>query len=211
MQAATSRYMPDMVATASMEQLQSSTSHILFVCAVLGELDYRNPRNWLKLNKKCNDPTANVVLQASQNCRDRALWNTMEEGTFQMLEQVLSPEGAHRVEYWCANGTSGSWERKHPCREQMRASALFHEASTLWIGNNDDPEAVVGLDYRPRGAKNVFVTGAALWPSAGSWNPTLAMVALARHLADTLTQAGAGTRTQIRAAAASLSAAGSRG
>jgi choline dehydrogenase-like flavoprotein len=43
---------------------------------------------------------------------------------------------------------------------------------------------VVGLDYRPRGVENVYVTGAGLWPTSGSWNPTLTMVALAQHLAD---------------------------
>ena len=46
--------------------------------------------------------------------------------------------------------------------------------------------APVGLDYRPRGVENVYITGGSLWPTGGSWNPTAAMVALAIHLADTL-------------------------
>ena len=30
------------------------------------------------------------------------------------------------------------------------------------------------------------MTGASLWPTGASWNPTCSMVALAMHLADTL-------------------------
>jgi choline dehydrogenase-like flavoprotein len=56
----------------------------------------------------------------------------------------------------------------------------------MWIGNEED--AVVGLDYRPKGVDNVFVTGASIWPRGGSWNPTLTMVALTQHLADKLTK-----------------------
>jgi choline dehydrogenase-like flavoprotein len=194
------RYMPDSLATASFEQLRTSTSHILFVCAQVGELDHCNAQNCLKLDENSDDPTANVILQAALNSRDRVLWNTMEEATFQMLEQVLSPQGRERVEYWHANGTSVSWEHKRPSREQMRGSALFHEASTLWIGN-EDYSSVVGLDYRPHGVKNVFITGGALWPSAGSWNPTLSMVGLAQHLADTHTLTQAGSATDLHAKA----------
>jgi choline dehydrogenase-like flavoprotein len=32
--------------------------------------------------------------------------------------------------------------------------------------------------------ENVFVTGGGLWPTGGSWNPTMTMVALAQDLAD---------------------------
>jgi hypothetical protein len=61
---------------------------------------------------------------------------------------------------------------------------LVHENSTLHIGR--DGEAVVGLDYRPNHVENVHVTGGALWPTTGSWNPTMTMVALAQDLADNL-------------------------
>jgi choline dehydrogenase-like flavoprotein len=59
-----------------------------------------------------------------------------------------------------------------------------HEGSTLYLGQDDG--APVGLDYRLNGVQNVFVTGGCLWPTAGSWNPTMTMVALTQHLADTL-------------------------
>ena len=53
----------------------------------------------------------------------------------------------------------------------------------MHIGEND---AVVGVDYCLKGVENVYITGASLWPTGGSWNPTLTMVALAQHLADSL-------------------------
>lgn len=63
---------------------------------------------------------------------------------------------------------------------------MVHEGSTMFIGDDNEPDAAVGLDYRLKGVKNVYVTGASLWPTSGSWNPTLTMVGLAQHLADNL-------------------------
>jgi choline dehydrogenase-like flavoprotein len=177
------RYMPDVVATASLAQLTNSHDHLVFVCASLGELDCRNEHNWLRLNDH-TDPTTNVLLQVIANDVDAATWDSMDEATFQMLERALSPVGAEGVEYWHGDANAGAWQMKRPVVEQRRAPALVHEASALWIGN--DCAGVVGTDYRPHGVDNVYITGAGLWPTAGSWNPTLTMVALAQDLADRL-------------------------
>ncbi|MFI5105585.1 MAG: hypothetical protein ACHP79_11740, partial [Terriglobales bacterium] len=123
--ATANRYMPDSLATASLEQLMTSTSHILFACAVVGELDHRNPQNWFKRNEECDDPAANMVLQVTPNDRDRTVWNTMEEATFQALERVLSPGGPVRIEYWRRGEGAESWQRGRPSIQEMRASALF--------------------------------------------------------------------------------------
>jgi choline dehydrogenase-like flavoprotein len=176
------RHMPDVVATASMEQLITSEKYIVYVCAVLGEMDNQNKNNWVQPNGT-HDPTTNVTLQATEDESDASVWNTMDEGTFQALERVLSPKGPGRVEYWHATtGNAGEWLNKRPPVEQIRVPGLVHEGSTMWIGEGED--SVVGLDYRPHGVENVYVTGASLWPASGSWNPTLTMVALAQHLAD---------------------------
>ncbi|SFU39445.1 GMC oxidoreductase [Pseudoduganella namucuonensis] len=171
------RYMPDVVATASPRQLQSSKDHLVFVCAVLGELDYRNTDNWLRRNGG-GDPATNVTLQVLANATDRATWDTMDEATFQMLERALSPEG--RVEYW-QDGVQG-WSEERPGAQQRRVPGLVHEGSPLWMGDRDD--SPVGLDYRPHGVHNVYVTGGGLWPASGSWNPTMTMVALTQDLAE---------------------------
>ncbi|HEX6037990.1 GMC oxidoreductase [Longimicrobium sp.] len=182
---AAARHMPDVVATASPAQLLSSEDYVVFVCAVLGELDYRNEDTWFRRNDDgVSDPTTNVMLQVTANEADMAVWDTMDEGTFQALERVLSPRGAQGVEYWHGDQDVGTWKSERPSTGQIRVPALVHEGSTLWIGEDDD--APVDLDYRLRGVENVYVTGGALWPTSGSWNPTMTMVALAQHLADSL-------------------------
>ncbi len=177
------RYAPDVVATASMAQLLSSEDYLVFVCAVLGELDESNPENHLRLSGGA-DPTTNVTLQVLANSTDDVTWDTMDEGTFQMLERVLSPGGASRVEYWHGDPNNGSWATERPEIPERRVPGLVHESSSLPIGEEDD--AVVGIDYRLNGVENVFVSGGSLWPTGGSWNPTMTMVALAQDLAERL-------------------------
>lgn len=182
---AAARHMPDVVATASPEQLRTSEDYVVFVCAVLGELDYKNKESWFRrYDDGVNDPTTNVMLQVTANADDMAVWDTMDEGTFQALERALSPKGAAAVEYWHGDPNQGTWKSERPATEQIRVPALVHEGSTLWIGDEED--APVGLDYRLQDVENVYVTGGALWPTSGSWNPTMTMVALAQHLADSL-------------------------
>lgn len=178
------RYMPDVVATASPQQLRTSQEHLVFVCAVLGELDHRNTDNWMRKNDD-DDPTTNMTLQVLANETDAATWDTMDQATFEMLS-ALSPEGTDAVEYWHGTVESGTWSAERPSIEERRVSGLVHEGSTLWIDPNPD-NGVVGEDYRPHGVSNVYVTGGGLWPRSGSWNPTLTMVALAQDLADQLT------------------------
>jgi len=178
------RYAPDVVATASPQQLASSPDHIVFVCAVLGELDEANSENWLRPNG-LSDPTTNVMLQILANERDGETWDTMDDGTFALIEKVLSPGGAGAVEYWHGKPDTGSWTSARPELTERRVPALVHEGSTLWI-DADPARGPVGEDYRPHGVENVYVTGGGLWPTSGSWNPTMTMVALAQDLADNL-------------------------
>jgi hypothetical protein len=173
------RYMPDVVATASMAQLLSSEDYLVFVCAVLGEIDFRNPQNYFRRNED-EDPTTNVTLQVLASENDVATWDTMDEGTFQMMERVFAPKG--NVEYWHGDPNHGKWSNERPSIVERRVPGLVHEGSTLWIGTEE--EGAVGLDYRPYGVENVYVTGGALWPASGSWNPTMTMVAPAQDLAD---------------------------
>ncbi len=183
------RYMPDVVATASEAQLKSSTDHVVFVCAVLGELDYRNAGSWFRHNAGDADPTTNSLLAVASNSEaDLATWEAMDNATFGVLERVLSPYGADAVQYWHGAPNSGEWLPTRPAVDKRRVDALVHESSTMHIGADED--APVGLDYRVRGTDNVYLTGGALWPQGGSWNPTMVMVALSLDLADRLVPRG---------------------
>lgn len=176
------KYMPDVVATASQEQLRTSRDHIVFVCAVLGELDYRNEDNWFRFNQYDNNPTTNSILQFGENSNDFETWGAMDKATFDIIEQVLSPKGASSVEYWHGHPDDGEWRSDQPDVGARRINALVHESSTLHVGAEED--APVDVDYRLKAANNVYVTGGGLWPQGGSWNPTLAMVAMALDLAE---------------------------
>jgi choline dehydrogenase-like flavoprotein len=141
-----------------------------------------NPDNHFRRNDD-DDPTTNVTLQVLAGEDDRATWNTMDEGTFQLLERILAVKGT--LEYWHGAPDNGTWTSERPPLEQRRVAGLVHESSTLALGAQDD-DGVVGSDYRPYGVENVHITGGGLWPSGGSWNPTMTMVALAQDLADQL-------------------------
>jgi choline dehydrogenase-like flavoprotein len=101
--------------------------------------------------------------------------------TFDYKDFLMGPD-----EYWtdadADAGSGGCWGPAPPPRAQIRLPIIVHEASPLWIGA-DPASSVVGLDYRPHGVNNVFVTGGGLFPTSGSWNPTLTMCGLAQDLA----------------------------
>ena len=176
------RCMPDVITTASKEQLLSSTDHVVFACAALGELLY-NENNWVCKNDD-QDLTANVTLQVQASGKDLLVWDEMDQGTFQALEHILSNDSSV-LEYWHENSDGrGEWKLERPSTEQIRVPGLVHEGSTLWIGDNE--AAPVDLQYKLNGIGNVYVTGGSLWPRSGSWNPTLAMVGMSQHLADNL-------------------------
>lgn len=187
------RYMPDVVATASPEQLATSTDCVVLVCAVLGELDVSNADSGFTYNRSDDDITTNSLLRIySKSKADVDTWSTMDKATFAVLEQIGKKGG---IEYWHAykepeNGKTGEWRAERPPWQQTHINEMVHESSTLPIGDTsaENSRALVDLDYKLKDTKNVYVTGAGLWPRGGSWNPTLTMVALAADLAEKLTK-----------------------
>jgi len=178
------KFYPDITSFPAPYQQANSTEHVIIVCTAFGELDHGNKENWFRLNDS-NDVTTNSTLQSLTNKIDEDLWDTMDEASFQVIEQDIVSEPRH-IEYWHPEGGSGSWKKIRPTTEMIRQPATAHEASTMWMGGDCDKEAPVGLDYRPKGVENVYITGASLFPTASSWSPTGVMVALAMHLAETL-------------------------
>ena len=119
------------------------------------------------------------------NETDRQLWDEMETKTFEILERYLTNSG-QTIQYRSKNNNDWHEMGTRPSPAETRWSGLVHEASTMWIG--DDETAPVDLDYRFHGVENVYLTGGALWLIGASWSPTCTMCGLAMDLADKLTK-----------------------
>ena len=180
-----------MVAAASQAQLANSQDYVVFVCAVLGETDWRNKNSWfLRHNKVSADLSTNMLLQIVENERDLQVWDAMDEATFLMLEDMLYADDEQTkpvVEYWHGSPAKGEWiPSLRPSPQQRRVPGVVHECCTMHMGDQEDEEATVDVDYKVRNVDGVYVTGGSLWPRSGSWNPTMTMCALAQDLADQL-------------------------
>lgn len=181
--------MRNLLKTPKTKMLETCQNHVVFVCASLGQVDHNNPGNRFALNDNSNgqDKTSNgtCTLYVTLNNKDHALWTTMDDATFEVLQQLrpVSATTEQRIEYW--NSVAENWQTVRPLPKQIRHECLVHPASTMWLGEDSD-SAPVTLDYKIRGVDNVFLTGGALWPTGASWNPTCTMTALAMDLADRL-------------------------
>jgi len=124
---------------------------------------------------------------------DFNLWDAMDLAAFEIMEKGFAT-GLDKVEYWSPltiheqqnyPKKTGKWvvgERPHI--DFRRVSGMVHESSTTPMGTLPEDGNVVGMDFRPFGVSNVYVTGSGLWPTAASWNPTMTMCALSQKLAD---------------------------
>ncbi|KAF8243517.1 FAD/NAD(P)-binding domain-containing protein [Wilcoxina mikolae CBS 423.85] len=172
------RECPDYAAAATRDQLVGSEEYVVFVCATLGEFTEENPNNFLRLNHNNPDPTTNVLLQYTLVDADKKLWDVMDQATYKTIEAMSGDPGA--LEYWDEN--LHGWTKKHPAVENIRVPGIVHEASTSFVGDQAHGGSLDGL-YRPHGVKNLFVTGAGILPTAGSWNPTMTICGYAQDLA----------------------------
>lgn len=201
------RYMPDVVSTASPEQLKDSENYVILVCAILGELDIHNEEASFNANKD-SDSTTGSLLRCNPSLKDKKTWDDMGKTTYNILDYLFDDP-----EYWYSDlnyyqechvsgtdflperyGIQNSWVKKEERTRYPHVPAMVHEGSTLPIENNNVDsdnkkiEAVVNLDYQlinqGKPVSNLFITGASLWAQSGAWNPTLTMTAMALQLAD---------------------------
>ncbi|KAK7691523.1 hypothetical protein QCA50_004922 [Cerrena zonata] len=194
------RLCPDYAAAATAEQLAGSERHIVLVCATLGELNEENPHSWVVHNPASQDVTTNVRLQVLPDEKTDSLQRVMEKATYDAIK-VMAGDQADSIEYWhdviverrdkdsqrdaVTIKSHPGWKRNKPPADMVRVPGLVHETSTLYMSDNleKDKNASVDSQYRPRGCDNVFVTGGAIFPTSGSWNPTLTMCGFAQDLA----------------------------
>lgn len=101
-------------------------------------------------------------------------WRAREQAALQRLRTLISEElqcaGLGRV-------VQGPVQSPDPCAHHHAGTARMH---------SDPRYGVVDADCRVHGMENLWVTGSAVFPTAGFANPTLTIVALALRLADRL-------------------------
>lgn len=162
------RYMPDVVSTASPEQLADSKNHVILVCAILGELDIHNENASFHANKD-HDPTTASVLRCNPSDEDKKTWDDMGKATYDILDYLFDD-----LEYWYSDlnyyqesqlgknvvkdleersKMQNSWVKKDKRTLYPHVPAMVHEGSTLPIENenvkNDKKiKAVVNLEYQ---------------------------------------------------------------
>ncbi|KAG0699201.1 hypothetical protein DFH29DRAFT_937635 [Suillus ampliporus] len=183
------RFCPDFAGTASEEQLNGSEDYVVFVCATLGELSENNQNSFFRLSNQplSGDPTSNCILQVMLDEKDYELWDQMDQATFDAVRAMAGDE-KHQVEWWHQPkpwDKPGSWKKEIPGRDTIRMEGIVQESSVLPLGDGDD--CCIDRNYRVKGVSNVYVTGAAIFPTSGSWNPTLTMCGYAQDLARKLT------------------------
>ncbi|KAM3549285.1 hypothetical protein MY1884_008807 [Beauveria asiatica] len=177
------RECPDYAAAATLDQLDGSEGYVVFVCSSLGEIGEKNAQNYVKLNKG-TDPTCNVTLQYTLTKDDYDCWDVMDTATYATIKEMAGGnEHASSIEWW--DEKAHGWKKTKPAVDTIRIPGVVHESSTCFMGPKASGGSVDEL-YRPHGIKNVHVTGAALFPTAGSWNPTMTMCGYVQDLAERL-------------------------
>ena len=111
----------------------------------------------------------------------------MDAATYKTIDVMSTPRNSQRskeLESWHSNktGQAGFWAQVRPEVSDIHVPGIVHEASTAYMGAEAEGGSVDKLG-RPHGISNVCVTRGALFPNAGSWNPTLAMCGFAQDLA----------------------------
>ncbi|KAF8815948.1 hypothetical protein BYT27DRAFT_7209385 [Phlegmacium glaucopus] len=177
------------------EQLDTSEGYVIISCSTLGELP-KGTGSKVELNKSDLNITTNVRLHLNVPKSAKQLEKNMEQSTIEAIKVIAH---GRPLQYW--NRADGKWETVDGDTPNFkphinRVKSLFHEASTTFMTDvfvtdeGDVEHASVDKAYRPFGLANpegnVYVTGAGLFPTAGSWNPTPTIVGFAQHLAKTL-------------------------
>jgi GMC oxidoreductase len=180
------RLIPDSFDQEFLREL-SDHDHIGFLVHTLGE--WRSaPKDrtgsWVGFDQ------GETVLSIKPGPVDSDLRTKMDGAAQQVVTKVLG-KGVREseIDYWQPGtpGKPGQWVKTIP-RERLK-DVLVHESGTLWMGESPH-DSVTDLDCRLHGVANVYVGGAATFPTSGSWNPTLTAVALAHRLADHLLAKG---------------------
>ncbi|GIE99777.1 GMC oxidoreductase [Paractinoplanes rishiriensis] len=166
------RSVPELSGADIMAQL-AADEHVVFLVRGLGEISTDGPAESPVAVRLGADGTTEVDLRLDP--ADRRMWDALDACQDALLAGLFDGE---QLEYWSSE--EQRWTAGPPAAR--RQPFLMHEAGTLWMGESPD-DSVTDLHGRPHGVTNVHVATAAAFPTEGSWNPTLTMVAMAVRLA----------------------------
>ncbi len=128
-------------------------------------------------------PRAFVHFALSAN--DAATWQAMDQASVDLAQAIAGGPG--NIEYLYDGGfQSAPFPLDRPFPEWHRGlGTTYHEAGTLWMG--DDPAtSVTDPVGRFHHLSNAYACDQSIFPTAGSVNPALTGVTLARRLAEAL-------------------------
>jgi GMC oxidoreductase len=190
-----------------LQHLNADDSHVVITIRGIGEMEPRNPasnvtRDLNPAQTDFNERKAYVNLKAS--ARDLELWDAMDKASDDLAHafggglefEVFTPQGIKRAKP--ASGGQPRTDLKtllfytpksdpNPANRGRRdgLGTTHHEAGTLRMGDKAS-DSVTDTNCRFHHITNGYVAGPALFPSAGSPNPMLTGIALARRLGDYL-------------------------
>lgn len=186
------RMIPDMDLLSSILDAQKS-DWVAMTVRGLGEMEGNksspvpnNVGSWINLSPFEADefgmPRAWVQLVTTSN--DNNLWTLMDQAALDLVQKVAgSPSN---IEYFY----NGSWQIPPPSlsiiSQQMHdgLGTTHHESGTLWMGA--PRSSVTDENGRFHHINNAYVTDLSLFPTAGSANPVLIGLTLARKVASAI-------------------------
>ena len=176
--------MPDMFGDGTPQRV-CDPNHVVLVIHGLAEIAGGGTDRSASTLRIEADADAALVGTFRLDDDDRSAWDAMDAAVDEVLAQIA---GDAAVEYW--NPEIAQWQTTPPSR---RMPFAFHETGTLWMGSNANDSAS-DLWGKVHGTDNLFVLGGATFPTRGSWNPFLTMVALTRRLVHALEDGTVGRR-----------------
>ncbi|MFD8478807.1 GMC oxidoreductase [Kitasatospora sp. NPDC059673] len=167
------RLLPDVFGEGTPERL-TDPDHVVFL--VNGVTELGGVRAADSPSRVFLDQDGATVGAFHLDESDRRAWDALDRTTDEVLRLVARGSA---MEFWSPE--RGQWESEPPAAGR-RMPFAFLESGTLWMGESPE-DSVTDLHGRLHVLDNLYVTGGALFPTRGSWNPLLTMAALALRLA----------------------------
>jgi choline dehydrogenase-like flavoprotein len=120
-----------------------------------------------------------TVLRMPMTSEDRRFWREMQRMMGDIRKIIAN---GHAVEYLRHDEGGPRWSRAPLTSAEICQAELVHESGVLAMGE-DPASSVTDTDCRFHAIRNLYATGSAVFPTCGSYNPTLLGIALAHRLA----------------------------